>query len=105
MKCGETGHWKSCCRTTTWCKFCTSETHATQACRTYANFIRDNPIASSRRMTPVQEQKRVETLRPNVPVGQQHQHEIDRRHLFPHPQTQCFKAPEIPPMATGQRRL
>ena len=56
-------------------------------------------------MTPVQEQKRVETIRPNVPVGQQHQHEINRRQLFPHPPTQRFQAPEILPMATGQRRL
>ena len=82
-----------------------SETHATQACRRYANFVRDNPIASSRRTTPVQEQKTVEQLRPSVPVAQQQQHEVNRRQLFPHPQTQHFQAPEIPPMATGQRQL
>ena len=33
MKCSEAGHWKHYCRATTWCKFCTSKTHATQACR------------------------------------------------------------------------
>ena len=101
MKCGETGHWKHYCRTTTWCKFCMSETHATQACRRYANFVRDNPITSIRRTTPVQDQKRVETIRPSAPVG--HQQEIDRRQLFPHPPTQHFQAPEIPSMVTGQR--
>ena len=105
MKCGGTGHWKRYCRNTTWCKFCTSEMHATQACRRYANFIRDNPIASSRRTTPVQEQRRVEPLQPNVPVTQQCQHEVNRRQLFPHPPTQHFQAPEILPMAMGQRSL
>ena len=53
-RCGETGHWRCFCRATTWCNFCTSETHATQACRRYANFVRDNLIASSRRTTHVQ---------------------------------------------------
>ena len=53
-KCGDPGHWKRYCQATTWCQFCTSETHATQACRRYANFVRDNPIVSSRRMTPKQ---------------------------------------------------
>ena len=32
-KCGEAGHWKRYCRATTWCKFCTSKSHVTQACR------------------------------------------------------------------------
>ena len=80
-----------------------SETHATQACRRYANFIRDNPIASSRRTTPVQDQKKVKTIRPSALAG--HQQETDRRQLFPHPPTQRFQPPEIPPMVTGQRRL
>ena len=56
-RCGEMGHGKRYCQAATWCKFCTSDTHATQACRRYEKFIRDNPIASSRRNTPVQEQK------------------------------------------------
>ena len=79
--------------------------HATQACRRYVNFVRDNPIASSRRTTPLQEQRRVEPLRANVPVLQQHQHEADQRQLFPHPPTQHFQAPEIPPMGMGQMQL
>ena len=56
-RCGEMGHVRCNCQTTTWCKFCTSDTHATQACQRYEKFIRDNPIASSRRNTLVQGQR------------------------------------------------
>ena len=31
-RCGATGHVKHYCQAATWCKFCISETHATQAC-------------------------------------------------------------------------
>ena len=53
----------------------------------------------------MQEQRRVEPPQANVPIPQQHQHEVDQRKLFPHPPTQCFQAPEIPPMGMGQMRL
>ena len=56
-RCRETGHAKRFCQVVTWCKFCTSDTRATQACQRYEKFVKDNPIASSRRNTPVQEQK------------------------------------------------
>ena len=56
-RCGEMGHGRHYCQVATWCKFCTSDTHATQACQKYEKFVKDNPIASSRRNTPVQEQK------------------------------------------------
>ena len=56
-RCGEMGHGRRYCQVTTWCKFCTSDTHATQACRKYEKFVKDNPIASSRRNTPVQGQR------------------------------------------------
>ena len=56
-RCGEMGHGKRYCQAATWCKFCTLDTHTTKACRRYEKFVRDNPIASSRRNTPVQEQK------------------------------------------------
>ena len=55
-RCGEMGHVKRYCQAATWCKFCTSDTHATKACRKYEKFVKDNPIASSRRNTPVQVQ-------------------------------------------------
>ena len=56
-RCGEMGHGRCYCQAATWCKFCISDTHATQACWRYEKFVKDNPIASSRRNTPVQEQK------------------------------------------------
>ena len=37
-RCGEMGHGKHYCQATTWCKFCTSDTQATQACRKYEKF-------------------------------------------------------------------
>ena len=80
-KCGNTGHWRRYCQATTWCKFCTSETHSTQACRKYTNFARDDPIASSRRMTP-------DRMQPQQGTG--------IRQLFPQPPTQCFQAPVVP---------
>ena len=54
-RCGEMGHGRRYCQAATWCKFCTSDTHATQACQRYEKFVKDNPIVSSRRNTPVQE--------------------------------------------------
>ena len=55
-RCGEMGHGRCYCQVNTWCKFCITDTHATQACRKYEKFVKDNPIASSRRNTPVQVQ-------------------------------------------------
>ena len=55
-RCGEMGHGRRYCQVNTWCKFCITDTHATQACRKYEKFVKDNPIASSRRNTPVQVQ-------------------------------------------------
>ena len=89
-KCGEPGHWKHYCQEAMWCRFCMSEIHTTQACRRYANFVQDNPIVSSRRMTPVQPE------RPQV----QPQQGIDMRQLFPQPPTQRFQAPVVPPVET-----
>ena len=92
-RCGEIGHRRHYCQAATWCKFCTSDTHTTQACRRYEKFIKDNPIASSRRNTPVQEQKiAVNTQEPN------------QRPLFPHPPVQCFNPPVIPQIGTNTLR-
>ena len=89
-RCGEMGHGRRYCQAATWCKFCTADTHATQACRRYEKFVRDNPIASSRRNTPVQEQK--------IAVNIQ---ESNQRPLFPNPLVQCFNAPVIPQIGTN----
>ena len=88
------GHGKCYCQAVTWCKFCTADTHATQACWRYEKFIRDNPIASSRRNTQVQEQK--------IAVNIQ---ESNQRPLFPNPPVQCFKAPVIPQIGTNNLAL
>ena len=89
-RCGEMGHGKRYCQVATWCKFCTSDTHATQACWSYEKFVRDNPIAASRKNTLVQEQK--------IAVNTQ---ESNQRPLFPHPPIQRFKPPVIPQIGTN----
>ena len=88
-RCGEIGHVRRYCQAATWCKFCISDTHATQACRRYEKFIRDNPIASSRRNTPVQGQRLI--------VNTQ---EPYQRPLFPHLPVQHFNPTVIPQMET-----
>ena len=89
-KCGEMGHGRRYCQVATWCKFCTSDTHATQACRRYEKFIKDNPIASTRRNTLVQGQKiAVNTQEPN------------QQPLFPHPPLQHFNPTMIPQIGTN----
>ena len=75
-KCGKPGHWRKYCQSTTWCRFCTSGTHSTRACKKYTNFIKDNPIASSRRTTP--------------------EHPVRSQQGFPQLPTQRFQAPVIP---------
>ena len=45
------GHGRRYCQVNTWCKFCITDTDATQACHKYEKFVKDNPIASSRRNT------------------------------------------------------
>ena len=63
-RCGKMGHGRRYCQVNTWCKFCIPDTHATQACRKYEKFVQDNPIASSRRNTPVQVQGQRVTVNP-----------------------------------------
>ena len=91
-RCGEMGHRRHHCQMNTWCKFCTTDTHATQACRKYEKFVKDNPIASSRRNTPVQVQGQRVTVNTQEPT---------QRPLFPHPPTQCFNPTVILHMATN----
>ena len=89
-RCGEMGHGRRYCQVTTWCEFFTTDTHGTQVCRKYEKFVKDNPIASSRRNTPVQEQKIVvNTQEPN------------QQPLFPHLPVQHFNPPVIPQIGTN----
>ena len=65
------------------------DTHATQACRKYEKFVKDNPIASNRRNTPVQAQGQ----RANVSLQDR-----PRQPLFPHPPVQRYNLTVIPQM-------
>ena len=91
-RCGEMGHGRSYCQANTWCKFCTMITHATQACRKYEKIVKDNPIASSSRNTPLQVQGQRAAVNTQEPT---------QRPLFPHPPVQCFNPTVIPCMATS----
>ena len=83
------GHGRRYCQVNTWCKFCITDTHATQACRKYEKFVQYNPIASSRRNTPVQAQgQRVTVNPPDQPQQPQP--------LFPHPPGQRYNPTVIP---------
>ena len=88
-RCGIMGHGRHYCQINTWCKFCITDMHATQACRKYEKFVHDNPIASSRRNTPVQVQGQRVTVNPRD-LPQQPQP------LFPHPPVQCYNPTVIP---------
>ena len=90
-RCGEMGHGRRYCQVNTWCKFCITDTHATQACRKYEKFVQDNPIASSRRNTPVQVQGQRVTVNPRDQPQQP-------QPLFPHPPVQRYNPTVIPRM-------
>ena len=91
-RCGEMGHGRCYCQVNTWCKFCIMDTHATQACRKYEKFVKDNPIASSRRNTPVQVQGQRAAVNPQEPT---------QRPLFPNPPMQRFDPTVIPRIGTN----
>ena len=84
------GHGRRYCQVNTWCKFCNTDTHATEACRKYEKFVKDNPIASSRRNTPVQVQGQRVTVNPQ---------QRPQQPLFPHPPVQCYNLTALPQMA------
>ena len=89
-RCGEMGHGRRYCQVNTWCKFCIMDTHATQACRKYEKIVKDNPIASSRRNTPVQVQGQRAAVNPQ---------ERPQQPLFPHPPVQRYNPMVIPQIA------
>ena len=90
-RCGIMGHGRRYCQVNTWCKFCITDTHATQACRKYEKFVQDNPIASSRRNTPVQVQGQRVTVNPRDQPQQP-------QPLFPHLPVQRYNPMVIPRM-------
>ena len=88
-RCGIMGHGRRYCQVSTWCKFCITDTHATQACRKYEKFVKDNPVASSRRNTPIQVQGQRVTGNPR---------DQPQQPLFPHPPVQRYNLTVIPRM-------
>ena len=88
-RCGIMGHGRRYCQVNTWCKFCITDTHATQACRKYEKFVKDNPIASSRRNTPIQVQGQRVTVNPR---------DQPQQLLFPHPPVLRYNPTVIPQM-------
>ena len=61
-RCGEEGHIRKYCNTNVHCEFCKSYTQHTSVCRSYANFMRAHPMASSRRTSPAQVSKQQEWI-------------------------------------------
>ena len=61
-------------------------------CKKYTNFAKDDPIASSRRTTP------------EHPPRIQPQQGVGAAPVFPHPPTQRFQAPVVPPAKVGNPR-
>ena len=59
-RCGEEGHIRKYCNTNIHCEFCKSYTHHTSVCRSYGNFMRAHPMASSRRTSLVQANRQQE---------------------------------------------
>ena len=51
-RCGLVGHIKKQGREDVYCKFCRNPSHSIKACRMYANFLRMDPMTSSRKNTP-----------------------------------------------------
>ena len=51
-KCSEQGHVTRQCLANMTCDFCKTRSHATLAWRTYANFVKEHPLMSSRKNTP-----------------------------------------------------
>ena len=51
-KCGEQGHVRRQCRAIVSCDLCKTRLHATMACRTYTNFVREHLLTLSRKNTP-----------------------------------------------------
>ena len=63
-QCGGEGHIRKYCNVNVHCDFCKSYSHHTSVCRSYANFVRAHPMASSRRTSPTQLNKQMECSQP-----------------------------------------
>ena len=59
-RCQGEGHIRKFCNVNVHCDFCKSYSHHTSVCRSYANFVRAHPMASSRRTSPAQLNRQAE---------------------------------------------
>ena len=60
------GHIRKYFNTNVYCEFSKSYSHDTSMCRSYANFVRAHPMASSRRTSPAQASRQPEWTQPTV---------------------------------------
>ena len=67
-RCGGEGHIRKYCSINVHCDFCKSYSHHTSVCRSYANFVRAHPMASSRRAIPAHANKQTDWTQPMAQV-------------------------------------
>ena len=68
-RCGGEGHIRKYCSINVHCDFCKSYSHHTSVCRSYANFVRAHPMASSRRTSPTHTTKQTDWVRAGTQEG------------------------------------
>ena len=68
-RCGGEGHIRKYCSINVHCDFCKSYSHHTSVCRSYANFVRAHPMASSRRTSPTHTTKQTDWIRAGPQEG------------------------------------
>ena len=68
-RCGGEGHIRKYCSINVHCDFCKSYSHHTSVCRSYANFVRAHPMASSRRTSPAHTSKQTDWMQPRTQAG------------------------------------
>ena len=61
-RCGGEGHIRKYCKINVHCDFCKSYSHHTSVCRSYANFVRAHPMASSRRASRAHTNKQTDWM-------------------------------------------
>ena len=67
-RCGGEGQIRKYCSVNVHCDFCKSYSHHTSVCRSYANFVRAHPMASSRRASPAHANKQTDWTQPMAQV-------------------------------------
>ena len=68
-RCGGEGHIRKYCSINVHCDFCKSYSHHTSVCRSYANFVRPHPMASSRRTSPAHTNKQTDWMQTRTQAG------------------------------------